>query len=263
MNKVKQDLAVSLKILLFTVFSVIFVCVVPCFSTDTGPRITKPMLLERPELGDVPAALEKSRARGMVLIKAKISITGKVEEIEIIKSSQLNSLDEFLTSWVRTWEYLPRQVNGEAEEGFTVVSIQYDLVEQSFKAPQPLNEPVQLSGSMELVSPPAAVDRDGKMRPVPRNALEIKAIPVEIQNLNLKGKAKILFTVDSEGLPEFPAVSDPDLNADFAEWILDYINKTRWNFNEKMKTHQVELTLVYDTGVCSLQFLPPKYIKKQ
>ena len=156
-----------------------FVCVV--FSTDCSiiraqeGISAKPLLIERPELPKLPKALKKSKAQGIIILKAMISVDGLVTNTEMINPSGLKVLDEFIEEWVHHWHYFPRIENGEKVDGFTIVTIRYDLENQKFIAPQPEESAEEAAGRMQFevgaVIKPAVVDNEKQVQkesqPVP------------------------------------------------------------------------------------------------
>ena len=110
----------------------------------------KPLLIERPELPKIPRALKKSKAQGIIVLKAGISHEGRVTGTEMISPSGLKVLDEFVEEWVHHWHYFPRIENGAKVDGFTIVTIRYDLENQKFIAPQPEESAEEAAGRMQF-----------------------------------------------------------------------------------------------------------------
>ncbi len=109
---------------------------------------SKPTLIGRPPLPEIPTLLKKSNQMGMVILKTEINANGIVKGNEIIKSTTSEHVEKFLVEWVRDWQFFPRLDNGEVKGGFTVITIRFDFSRDTVEAPPPLTDPVQIPNAV-------------------------------------------------------------------------------------------------------------------
>jgi protein TonB len=93
----------------------------------------------RVEYGSNPAPMYPAQARrrsqqGTVALRILVGVDGRVERVEIVRSSGFDSLDEAAVETVRTrWRFVPAQRDGVAVESWVEVPIRFALTEASSK----------------------------------------------------------------------------------------------------------------------------------
>lgn len=78
--------------------------------------------------GDVPtypAEAKKNKVQGAVVLKAVISKTGEIEQLVVVSGPK--ELRASAINAVRTWQYRPYLLNGEAVEVETTITVNYNL----------------------------------------------------------------------------------------------------------------------------------------
>jgi TonB family protein len=226
--------------------------------------IVKPVLIERPKIPEIPPSVKQSSAKGMALIKASVGDTGDVTDAEMIRPTGLSYLDTFLLDWVATWKYLPRSDEKTASVGFTVIMIRYDLLNQTFNAPMPIDAPMQVPNA-SLNQP----DKEQKETSLNARAktdppLKIGAIPLEIQKLQLKGKLKLQLTTDEEGMVIQVVPDTENLPEKFGNWLINSLTGTKWILSgneEVLVNRKIMLPVIYDTQICKIQFDPAEVME--
>jgi protein TonB len=76
---------------------------------------------------DYPAASRELGEQGRVLVRAKISADGKVEQILLRKSSGYARLDEAALAGVKQWRFVPAQQGAEQVAAWVVVPVAFSL----------------------------------------------------------------------------------------------------------------------------------------
>ncbi|MBN1879313.1 TonB family protein [bacterium] len=115
----------------------VLLLLVPCLAQDEQV-FDKPILIEKSELPDVPRVLKKSNITGVALIRVLVSKSGAIDDVGMVRTTGLSTLDNFLIDWVKEWSFLPKLQDNETASGFTIISIRYDLANNSFESP-PVN----------------------------------------------------------------------------------------------------------------------------
>ena len=65
--------------------------------------------------------------QGTVLLKVRVLSTGRVDEVEVQKSSGFKLLDEEAKATVRTWQFTPSKRGSTAIDGWATVPIEFKL----------------------------------------------------------------------------------------------------------------------------------------
>ncbi|MBI2356095.1 MAG: energy transducer TonB [Candidatus Doudnabacteria bacterium] len=96
----------------------------PVEPVPVGGNIRPPQRLEHvpPEY---PAIARTARVQGIVIIQATINETGRVVEVEVLRSIPL--LDQAALDAVRQWRYTPTLLNGKPVPVITTVTVQFTL----------------------------------------------------------------------------------------------------------------------------------------
>ena len=76
---------------------------------------------------DYPRQARRLGQQGTVLLKALVSATGRVEELEIAESSGVKSLDVAALKAVREWRFEPGRENGRAKAMRVRVPVRFEL----------------------------------------------------------------------------------------------------------------------------------------
>jgi periplasmic protein TonB len=72
-----------------------------------------------------PAAAKQAHIQGVVILEATIGTDGKVKDVKVIRSVKL--LDDAAVTSVRSWEFKPTVVNGQAVQVITTIPINFTL----------------------------------------------------------------------------------------------------------------------------------------
>jgi TonB family protein len=105
---------------------------------------SKPVLIEQTKIPTLPPGLLKLKFKGALTIRIEINEFGVVSGSQVVISSGSESLDRFVQGWVKDWRYLPRLKDDQPVGGFSMVVIKFDLNTQSFQAPSPITEAIQI-----------------------------------------------------------------------------------------------------------------------
>lgn len=222
----------------------------------------KPVLIEKSDVPELPRMIRKSNAKGIALIKVDVGDTGLTEDIQPVRSTGLKALDAFLISWIRDWKFLPKISGDETVDGFTIISIRYDLSENRFEAP-PVNEltmtlpeayqrllsedsPASVSGETEVVNDSLDIQ--------PLLDIRITKIPPEIQNRNIVAGTALNFVVNSSGEVvsiERPRAIEDDIVWD---WLVKQFQQSLWPTDTEHSRRRLVIPLVMDTSVCKFDF---------
>jgi protein TonB len=65
--------------------------------------------------------------QGTVLLKVRVLSTGRVDEVEVQKSSGFKLLDEEARATVRTWQFTPSKRGSTPIDGWATVPIEFKL----------------------------------------------------------------------------------------------------------------------------------------
>ncbi len=240
------------RIMTLLVMSVVF-----CLHSThvSGDANSKLVLIRKPDPPQLPKVLKQNPAKGIVLMKVRLSLKGEVEHIEIIRSSTIDSLDDFLAVWVRKWVYIVDQPKNSADAIYTIITIRYDLAEQRFETP------MTTTSAMIVSDNPAGNESAGSEETAqsglsvsPVTPLRISSIPPEIQTSNLKGEAVFLCEIQPDGTV---GSAIPELGGDLTEvqrWIIGYLKTTRWHFPGDPHVVRLRIPIEYDTSLCKVSF---------
>ena len=205
-------------------YKLLFLCCLVCVIWMPFPsqivlgqtsELTKPVLIEQPDLPPIPPALNKSQGKGLVMIKAGVDDQGNVAETEMIKSSRMEILDRFILDWIKGFKYLPRLKENQTSSGFTIITVRYDLSEPSFKGPSPIRSSIQLPNDYVEKIVEASTSEDTKTVVLPKKSLKLLSIPPAIQNLKIKGTAVCKLKIDHEGHVRSVVSVEPETDAKF------------------------------------------------
>ncbi|GEM_PF-6494120 len=103
---------------------------------------SKPVLIEVPEMPKLPSNMPNLKLKGTTTIRVEINDMGLISNSHTMMSTGSEKLDRCIHDWIKDWKYLPRLEDNRPVGGFSVVVINFDLQNQSFKAPSPLSEPI-------------------------------------------------------------------------------------------------------------------------
>jgi protein TonB len=84
-----------------------------------APKLVHSVKPEYPELARL------SRARGLVILEARVDVRGVVKSVHVLRSSPL--FDEAALGAVRQWRYQPLLLNGEPTEFILSVTVMFNL----------------------------------------------------------------------------------------------------------------------------------------
>jgi len=76
---------------------------------------------------EYPAAAARQRWEGTVLLRVRVLSTGKVETIEVAKSSGHKILDDEAVQTVRNWLFMPSRRGAMAIDGWATVPIEFKI----------------------------------------------------------------------------------------------------------------------------------------
>ncbi len=228
----------------------------PVSSDDTNP-FEKPILMGRTELPKLPRSIRRSMAKGIIMVKAQVNDRGIVTTVDPIRSTGNDSLDEFVIEWVKEWTFIPKIMDEESMDSFTILTIRYDLSRNLFEAPLPLNIPAQIPAAVILKM--GAPEEDSQFTgPTPLEPLTVPAIPLEIQKLNISGETRLNLTVDQSGsVTAVGNIPEKPLNPQLKAWLAEYIITTKWDLStleNPSSTTRIELPLKYNTAICKFSF---------
>ncbi|MBN1552790.1 TonB family protein [bacterium] len=221
--------------------------------------LAKPTLIFRSEPPAIPQSIRQSNASGIALIKALIDDNGKVIETEMIRSTNYSVLDRTLKDWVSEWQYLPRLREASRTSGFTIITIRYNIANQTFDAPQPIAQAIEIPDQLVTTESLSSDHSATKGLPFPDPPLKITNIPVNIQKLALKGNTNLTMTINAKGTVTAISSQD-DLKPEiFKEWLLETISKSKWTFPESAVREKITLVLPveYQTDLCKISFGHP------
>lgn len=105
---------------------------------------SKPVLIEVPDIPQLPSGMSNLKLRGMTTVKIEIDNMGLVSNSQTVASTGSEKLDRFIQAWIKDWKYLPRLQDDRPVSGFSMVVINFDLQNQSFHAPSPVTEAIQI-----------------------------------------------------------------------------------------------------------------------
>lgn len=216
----------------------------------------KLVLINKPDPPKLPKILRQNPAKGIVLMKVLLSDKGRVEQVELIRSSTIDALDSFLTAWINEWEYLVDFQGKSTRSVYTVVTIRYDLAEQQFDTPMTATSAMILPQSMSN-SPEtdAANAPSASIRLKSDPELRMTSIPPAIQNLNAKGLNVFILQILPDGTVETVNPETPVDHREIHDWITAYLKGTIWTFDQEApRKILVKVPVEYDTGMCKCSF---------
>jgi protein TonB len=76
---------------------------------------------------EYPKLAARNGWQGTVLLKVRVLSTGKVETVEVEKSSGFKLLDEEAKATVRTWQFTPSKRGSNPIDGWATVPIEFKL----------------------------------------------------------------------------------------------------------------------------------------
>ena len=85
----------------------------------------KPPVKVKGEPPVYPAAAKLAHIQGVVILEATIGTDGKVKDVKVIRSVKL--LDDAAMTTVRSWEFKPTIVGGQAVQVITTIPINFTL----------------------------------------------------------------------------------------------------------------------------------------
>jgi Gram-negative bacterial TonB protein C-terminal len=100
---------------------------------------SRPVLISQPDPDPFPESFKKIPTRGLTVIRASIDQHGQVTQTEVANSNKALLIDAYIMKWISRWKYLPRLKNGNVSAGFTLITVRYDLSENIFDVPEPVN----------------------------------------------------------------------------------------------------------------------------
>jgi len=72
-----------------------------------------------------PDVAKRARVEGVVILEVTVGTDGKVKDIKVIRSVKL--LESAAMDAVRTWEFKPTLVNGQAVQVITTIPVNFSL----------------------------------------------------------------------------------------------------------------------------------------
>jgi len=72
-----------------------------------------------------PDVAKRARVEGVVILEATIGTDGKVKDVKVIRSVKV--LEGAAVDAVRTWEFKPTVVNGQAVQVITTIPVNFSL----------------------------------------------------------------------------------------------------------------------------------------
>ncbi|GEM_PF-6669354 len=221
----------------------------------SGDSDSKIVLIKKPDPPKLPKVLRQNPAKGIVLMKVRLNLKGEVEHIEIIRSSTIDSLDDFLAVWVRNWVFIVDQPKDSSDAVYTVITIRYDLAEQRFETPMTATSAMIVSEkATQSESVSTTVSTQEGLSVFPIEPLRITSIPPEIQNSNLKGGAVILCEIQPDGAVSSAIPERTDEMTEVHRWIIGYLKTTRWRFSGAVHAARLRIPVEYDTSLCKVSF---------
>jgi len=262
---------ISINILLSRSFhyllSIILTTVLILSASGGEMTFDKPILTDRTALPKLPHAFTMSQSRGIIMMKVLIDQAGIVTDVQIVKSSKWEILDEFVMEWIREWQYIPKISGGHAVPSFTILTVRFNLQDKVFEAPMPLDTSVQLPQSVIDIITKQTSKQNKLEGPVPQNALGMDFIPLEIQKLNLSGNTEFIVQVDIEGkVIKITGDETGGLAPIFVSFISDYLETTRWTFRSEGKSSypvRIKIPISFNTVICKIKFGHPKVVSPE
>ncbi|HPQ39574.1 MAG TPA: TonB family protein [bacterium] len=222
----------------------------------------KPILIEKSDVPEMPRVLVRSNAKGIALIRVSVDATGATEDIALVRSTGLKTLDDFIVQWVREWKFLPKLQDDQTVDGFTILSLRYDLAENRFEAP-PVNEltmtlPEPYQRLWAATGPTPETDT-GRMAVsseivLPVVPIQITKIPPEIQNRSTLLGTALVFSIDSAGKVihvDRPIALEDDV---VWNWLVSQMELSEWPGDPGRSERCLEIPLIIDTSICKVDF---------
>ncbi len=234
------------------ILALLFVLSVSVFAAGTD----KPILIDRPEVPPLPRVLKNSSVSGITLFRAKISQSGMVDEVAVIRSSGMEALDGFLSDWIRKWKFLPRVDNYDIQSSYTVITIRFDLANQLFKAPDVIRSAVAIPDSVaeRISGNSSAMEKKAYAQP----ALKVSEIPLDIQKLSLSGKCELVLTLDKDSRVSAVSFRHAPDSKRFLDWLKAKVLGTHWVLPEISGSSNAVMRLLvpvkFNTGLCRISF---------
>jgi protein TonB len=239
----------------------IFVLFLSCINpVSASEDFTRPILIEKSDLPELPRILNKNNGKGIALIKVNVDEKGRTSDVALIRSTGLAPLDEFIVGWVKEWKFLPKIMNNKTVNGFTMISMRYDLAENRFEAP-PVNDltmtlpaPYQVLFTSETDREESSETKnlDGTIKPV--NPIAISKIPPDIQNRNIAVGTAIIMDIDKSGhvihIERPLAISDDSVWL----WIEKELKKVQWLLPDNRPGVKIKIPMILETGLCKAEF---------
>ncbi|MCD4652635.1 energy transducer TonB [bacterium] len=224
----------------------------------------KPILMEKSKLPKLSRVLKKSNAKGIVLVKVAVDPLGNTFGIDLVRSTGIQALDEFITDWIAEWKFLPKLKNNETVAGFTIISMRYDLSENTFETP-PVNkltmtlpEPFQKIWLSESEKSQSMDTHEGSDQVFPLVPLMITNIPPEVQQKNVSVNTTLCFLVGSEG--HVLSINRPEFidNDVVWRWLTTELKKTVWSTISDKYPVKIEIPFLLETSLCKVEFGEPR-----
>ncbi|MBN1296564.1 TonB family protein [bacterium] len=234
-------------------------------TNDVAIGFDKPMLMEKSDPPALPRSLLRSNARGIALVRVSVTATGTTELVELVRSTGMKPLDAFLVQWVTSWRFLPKLQDNRTTDGFTILSIRYDLADNRFEAP-PVNElTMTLPEPFQILwqADPQRVDHadvrtpsdswEESYRIEPLVPPVIKRIPPEIQSSRISIGTVIVLSVDAVG--RVVTVIRPRGIPDDRVWgwLEPEFEQSIWPPDSGRIMRRIEIPLILDTALCKVE----------
>ncbi len=226
----------------------------------------KPILIEKSDLPEVPKVLKKSNITGVALIRVTVSESGTIDDVGMVRSTNLSPLDKFLTGWVREWTFLPKLHQNETAPGFTIVSIRYDLARNSFESP-PVNslamvlpEPYMRLWSGESAPKASSVVTSRMDSASPVRSLQTESIPDNLKQTGVVIDTVIEVKVGKDGKLnsiERPDTFDPD---SLWEWLVKELKRMEWQVKTDSEIRIIRIPLKLNLQSGSIEIGECRYI---
>jgi TonB family protein len=234
----------------------------------------------------IPPDLIKQNISGSAAYHITITHRGKIADVQPAQSSSIAGLDEFLRQWLLQWSFEPVKREGFPVNTTRDFSIRFDLHHHRFEITDLATDQeiatIDLSnGSAPAISdasPPAAENQAPTAptaTPLVESALidcsdssavdavpviiqppRWGAIPLEIQNLKIKGMAIFKVLITGEGKISKAGVVTGTGSADLDNWILPILEKMEWEAAGKSGQALScwrSITLRFDTLACRFE----------
>lgn len=260
-----ETLSCHFRIYNVVLFSLLILCVCSVYAEES---FDKPLLIEKSTVPELPRLLSKNPAKGIALVKVSVSASGDTTEVNLVRSTGIKPLDTFVAEWINEWKFLPKLVDNQTADGFTVISLRYDLSASQFVTPPVYELPLTLPEAYQTLWMTEDADNKAIQGTTPEektfdsgDSIKIDGIPPEIQSLNLAVGTVLHLSIDESG--NVLNVKRPvSLRDDTAwAWIQESLMKTQWPKAPGKILRRLEIPMILNSSKCKIEFGEAKIVE--